>query len=158
MIRVLFISLNNKYRAPSAKAIFSKIVKDQNLENRFFVESASILQDNSNNTLDETLISLITNKGYNVSDYKNHNMRLEKLSEFDYILTFDNEDYKVLLKLTSPTIHSKIDKLTTLSHDHHYKEIKSPKDDKESISSMFNILEYHLQDLFSHIKFERKLH
>ncbi len=158
MIRVLFISLNNKYRAPSARAIFSKIVGDQKLENRFFIDSSSILQDNTNSPLDEILTSVTNSKGYDLSDYTNHNMRLEKLSAFDYIITFDSDDYKAILKLTNPAIHSKINKLASYSHDHSYKEIKHPKEDKESILFMINVLENNLQDLFYHIKIDRKIH
>ncbi len=157
MIRVIFISLNNRYRAPSAKAIFTKIVNYQNLGQRFFIESSSILQDKTNTNLDETLLYIAREKGIDLSKHNSNTVQFESLSEFDYIITFDNDDHKVILKLTSPTVHSKISKLTDFSPKHNYKEIKTPKEDKKNIAFVLNLLEHTLQDLISHIKIEKSL-
>ncbi|CAB0042402.1 unnamed protein product [Trichogramma brassicae] len=94
--RVLMVCLGNICRSPMAEAVFRRIVKDQNLEDKWEVDSAAIIGYHTGKSPDPRTIGVLKEEG--ITDYK-HKARTVKKSdflEFDYIFGMDKENIKDL--------------------------------------------------------------
>ena len=122
-INLLFVCLGNICRSPAAEGIMKKIIEDEGLENRVFVDSAGTSNWNEGKTPDERMRLHGKKRGYDFCSVA-RTFRSSDFEKFDYILVMDNNNFMNVKKLASTEEDvAKIHRMTDFSidfadHDH----------------------------------------
>ena len=116
-INLLFVCLGNICRSPAAEGIMKKMIADEGLEERIFVDSAATSSWNEGKTPDERMRLHGTKRGYDFCSIA-RTFRSSDFDKFDYILVMDNNNYMNVKKLAkSEEDVSKIYRMTDFSND-----------------------------------------
>ncbi len=116
-INLLFVCLGNICRSPAAEGIMKKIIEDEGLENRVFVDSAGTSNWNEGKTPDERMRSHGKKRGYDFCSVA-RTFRSSDFEKFDYILVMDNNNFMNVKKLASSEEDvAKIHRMTDFSKD-----------------------------------------
>lgn len=116
-INLLFVCLGNICRSPAAEGIMKKIIEDEGLENRVFVDSAGTSNWNEGKTPDERMRLHGKKRGYDFCSVA-RTFRSSDFEKFDYILVMDNNNFMNVKKLASTEEDvAKIHRMTDFSKD-----------------------------------------
>ena len=122
-INLLFVCLGNICRSPAAEGIVKKMIKDEGLDNRYFVESAGTSSWTERKAPDERMRLHGTKRVYDFCSTA-RTFRSSDFEKFDYIIVMDNNNYMNVKKLaiTEDDV-AKIYRMTDFSinfsdHDH----------------------------------------
>lgn len=115
MVKVMFVCHGNICRSPMAKFIFLDILKKNNRENDFIVDSSAT----SSEAIDEDIYyyakrKLIT-ENISVTLHKAKQFTIKDYNDFDYILIMDNLNYKNIMNIIKEDKFKKIYKLASFS-------------------------------------------
>lgn len=121
-INLLFVCLGNICRSPAAEGIVKKMIEDEGLDDKVFVDSAGTSNWNEGNAPDERMRKHGSKRGYNF-DGSARTFRSSDFDKFDYILVMDNNNYNNVKKLARneediTKIHRMTDFSIDLDHDH----------------------------------------
>ena len=122
-INLLFVCLGNICRSPAAEGIVKKMLADEGLDNRVFVDSAGTSNWNEGKSPDERMQLHGSKRGYDFCSIA-RTFRSSDFEKFDYIIVMDNNNYNNVKKLaiTQEDV-DKIHRMTDFSvdfadHDH----------------------------------------
>ena len=116
-INLRFVCLGNICRSPAAEGIMKKIIEDEGLENRVFVDSAGTSNWNEGKTPDERMRLHGKKRGYDFCSVA-RTFRSSDFEKFDYILVMDNNNFMNVKKLASTEEDvAKIHRMTDFSKD-----------------------------------------
>ncbi len=96
--KLLFVCLGNICRSPAAEAVFQQLVKTQNLEAKYIVDSAGTGGWHVGGKPDSRMIMAASKRGVNISSIARQ-FKLEDFNRFDLILTMDNDNYETIMSL-----------------------------------------------------------
>lgn len=122
-INLLFVCLGNICRSPAAEGIMKKMIADEGLEDKVFIDSAATSSWNEGKKPDERMQKHGEKRGY-VFDSTARTFRSSDFSKFDYIIVMDNNNYNNVKRLAkSDEDVAKIHRMTDFSiqysdHDH----------------------------------------
>jgi protein-tyrosine phosphatase len=96
-IKVLFVCMGNICRSPTAEGVFAKLLKEQNLEEHFVIDSAGTHAYHVGEVPD-----LRAQQAALERDIELHHLRARKVvmgdfEDFDFLLAMDDENYAVLM-------------------------------------------------------------
>jgi len=112
MKRILFVCHGNICRSPSAEMIMKKLIKDNELENEFYVESAGVSYEcnDGDPIYPESKQKLIERK-IPFEERKSRQLRLDDYDKFDYFVAMDRGNVEDSKKILNNDPHNKISKL-----------------------------------------------
>lgn len=122
-INVIFVCLGNICRSPAAEGIMKKMVADEGLEDKIFIDSAGTSSWNEGKKPDERMQNHGVKRGY-VFDSTARTFMSTDFDKFDYIIVMDNNNYNNVKRLAKTDedvakIHRMTDFSTKYSdHDH----------------------------------------
>jgi protein-tyrosine phosphatase len=97
-IKILFVCLGNICRSPMAEGVFNKIIKDRNLQHKFFVDSAGTSGYHIGELADPRMRK--TANAYRIAlTHKARKLIQEDLDNFDYIVAMDRSNKENIGKL-----------------------------------------------------------
>jgi len=99
MVRVLFVCLGNICRSPLAQGVFEDVLRRGGLEGEVFVDSAGTGHWHVGSPPDDRALSAATLRGVDISSQRARRIMPEDCEQFDYILTMDQENYRVVAAL-----------------------------------------------------------
>ena len=99
MVRVLFVCMGNICRSPLAQGILENLVRREGLEDEIFVDSAGTGRWHAGQPPDERALSAASLRGLDISSQRARQVRPEDCENFDYILTMDEENYRMVAAL-----------------------------------------------------------
>lgn len=88
---VLFVCLGNICRSPSAEAVMKKLVADENLTDKIYIDSAGIINYHEGENADSRMRAHAIRRGYNL-DSISRPVRTEDFYKFDLIIGMDNRN------------------------------------------------------------------
>lgn len=91
MIKVLFVCLGNICRSPMAEAIFRKMIKDSNLENYIYCDSAATSSYELGNPVYYKTKEILESYGISAEGMYSRQLQLKDL-DFDYIVAMDKNN------------------------------------------------------------------
>ena len=97
MKKILFVCLGNICRSPAAEGVFLNLIRRNNLEDQFFVDSAGIGGWHVGHQADERMRIAAQKRGIKIESIA-RKITLDDLTIFDLILTMDNQN---LLEMNS---------------------------------------------------------
>lgn len=114
-INLLFVCLGNICRSPAAEGIMKKMIEDEGLNDRVFVDSAGTSNWNDGKTPDERMRKHGLKRGYDFCTIA-RTFKSSDFDKFDYIIVMDNNNYMNVKKLSrSEEDVSKIHRMTDFS-------------------------------------------
>ncbi|HTN68580.1 MAG TPA: low molecular weight protein-tyrosine-phosphatase [Dysgonamonadaceae bacterium] len=121
-INIVFVCLGNICRSPAAEGIMKKMIEDEGLENKVFVDSAGTSNWNEGNAPDDRMRKHGLKRGYDFTG-EARVFKSSDFDKFDYILVMDNNNYNNVKKLAKSEeevakIHRMTDFAKDLSNDH----------------------------------------
>ena len=100
-VRILFVCMGNICRSPSAEGVFTHFVIEENLQERFHIDSAGTHGYHVGNPPDARSAATAKERGYDLSSLRSRKVTYEDLEEFDYILAMDRDNYHGLVMMAS---------------------------------------------------------
>lgn len=98
MTKILFVCLGNICRSAAAEAVLKKYVKENRLENRFYIDSAGTASYHEGEAADPRMVSIAARRGYEVDSISRPISKAD-LENFDLILTMDQSNYRNVIQL-----------------------------------------------------------
>jgi low molecular weight protein-tyrosine phosphatase len=99
MVRVLFVCMGNICRSPLAQGVFESVLERAGLQDEVYVDSAGTGNWHVGSPPDERASSAASVRGLNIDSQRARQISPEDCQGFDYILTMDNENYRVVSAL-----------------------------------------------------------
>jgi protein-tyrosine phosphatase len=107
-IKVLFVCMGNICRSPTAEGVFTKLVKDKNLEAHFKIDSAGTHAYHVGNAPDPRSQSAARDRGIDLSGLRARQVQYGDFDDFDFLLAMDDENYSILVNSCPDQHKSKI--------------------------------------------------
>jgi protein-tyrosine phosphatase len=101
MVRVLFVCLGNICRSPLAQGVFEVVLRREGLENEVFVDSAGTGSWHVGSPPDDRAQSSALARGLDLSAQRARRISPDDCEEFDYVLTMDEQNYRMVSSLCS---------------------------------------------------------
>ena len=99
MVRVLFVCLGNICRSPLAQGVFEDVLRREGLENKISVDSAGTGNWHVGSPPDERAMKSARSRGLEISTQRARQISRDDCENFDYILTMDEENYRIVASL-----------------------------------------------------------
>ncbi len=126
--KILFVCLGNICRSPAAEGIFRKKIKDRDLENLFFVDSAGTGDWHVGNLADSRMRETASSRGIELTS-RSRQISENDLYEFDHILVMDKDNLhavKSLIKDQFNPVNSKVELVLSYCKSSHLDEVPDP--------------------------------
>jgi protein-tyrosine phosphatase len=143
MKKVLFICLGNICRSPAAEGIMKSLLHKQNLSDKFSVDSAGMIDYHTGESPDPRMLKHASERGYKLTHKARQFNAAKDFTEFDYLVTMDDEIYKDVVKLDKAHLYgAKIYKMAKFCSHYNVKEVPDPFDGgPEAFETVLDILE-----------------
>lgn len=100
--------MGNICRSPTAEGVFTKLVKDHNLEAHFAIDSAGTHAYHVGNEPDLRSQSAARERGIELSNLRARQVINGDFEDFDFLLAMDDENYSILVKACPAQYKTKI--------------------------------------------------
>ncbi len=97
-IKVLFVCMGNICRSPTAEGVFTKIIREQSLEDRFLVDSAGTHAYHVGEAPDLRAQRAARDRDVELQHIRARKVVIGDFTDFDYILAMDGDNYETLLQ------------------------------------------------------------
>ena len=115
--RILFVCLGNICRSPAAEGVFLDLIKKENLEDRFFVDSAGTGDWHVGELPDKRMRSAALKRGVELTS-RARQISKEDFGNFEYILVMDDSNYTNVVALAkSNEEKEKVKKFTEFNQE-----------------------------------------
>ncbi len=98
IIKVLFVCMGNICRSPTAEGVFTKLVTDKNLTDRFKIDSAGTHAYHVGNPPDYRAQQAARRRGIELQGLRARKVHSSDFEYFDYILVMDNDNYAIVMQ------------------------------------------------------------
>ena len=126
--KILFVCLGNICRSPAAEGVFKQKIKDRNLENLFFVDSAGTGGWHIGNLADPRMRETALSRGIELTS-RSRQIENNDIYEFDHIIVMDKDNLhavKSLIKDKPYPLNSKIKLILSYSKESQLDEVPDP--------------------------------
>lgn len=120
MIKVLFVCLGNICRSPMAEFVFKDMVKKQDLENEFYIESAATSSEEIGNGMHHGTITKLNEMQIPYGNKRARKLLQKDYEKFDYILGMEDANIRNIYRIVGSDPKNKIHRLLDFS--------KTPRD------------------------------
>lgn len=102
MIKVLFVCMGNICRSPMAEAVFQEMVNQAGLQDHFLIDSAGTGDWHAGEAAHEGTLEVLRKRGVRYNG-RSRQIRRQDMDEFDYILTMDSTNLRVVQGMFGPS-------------------------------------------------------
>lgn len=96
-VKVLFVCMGNICRSPTAEGVFTKLIKERNLEPHFAIDSAGTHAHHVGEAPDLRAQRAALDRGIMLSHLRARRVVMGDFDDFDYILAMDDENHGILM-------------------------------------------------------------
>ena len=151
-VNVLFVCLGNICRSPAAEGIMKKMVADNQLEDKIYVDSAGTSGWHQGELPDHRMRTHGERRGYDFSS-RSRKFSSSDFDSFDYIVVMDDDNYHNVKKLAKTEGHAaKIHRMTDFSNAYSHSHIPDPYyGDASGFELVMDLLEDACENLMNKI-------
>jgi protein-tyrosine phosphatase len=152
--KILFVCMGNICRSPSAEAVFTGTVKDNDLSNKFEIDSAGTTGFHVGQPADKRMQTHAIKRGFNLTSISRLFNAETDFDYFDMIIGMDDENITSLKHMArNESDFNKIHKMTDFSKEWQYNEVPDPYyGGDEGFELVLDLLEDACEGLLSKIK------
>ena len=99
MIRILFVCHGNICRSPMAEFIMKKLVKENGIEDRFFIASAATSTEELGNPVYPPARRKLAEHGINCNNKTAVQMKKSDYEKYDHIIAMDNMNIRNIMRM-----------------------------------------------------------
>ncbi|MCK5153022.1 MAG: low molecular weight phosphotyrosine protein phosphatase [Spirochaetales bacterium] len=126
MINILFVCLGNICRSPSGEGVFKTLVKRENLETEFFIDSAGTSAFHVGEQADRRMQKHAAKRNIYLTS-RSRKFAIDDFAKFDYIMAMDNDNYMDILSMDKQDIFkNKVFMMTDFSPLYQGREVPDP--------------------------------
>jgi len=107
-IKVLFVCMGNICRSPTAEGVFAKLIKEQNLEEYFFIDSAGTHAYHIGEPPDLRAQHTALERDVKLNHLRARKVIMADFEDFDFLLAMDADNYAVLMEASPEEYKDKI--------------------------------------------------
>ena len=111
MIKVLFICHGNICRSTMAESVFTHLVKQQGLEDRFEIDSAATSREEIGSSPHYGTVNKLKSVGIPVVPHRARQMSMSDYEHFDYLIGMDSANVRNMTRIAGGDPQRKIYKL-----------------------------------------------
>jgi len=151
--KLVFVCLGNICRSPTAEGIFIHKVKNHNLENFFYIDSAGTAAYHVGESANSKSQTTANKRGIHLPS-KARKFEYVDLEEFDLILAMDSENYRNILDLDSKDKYGhKVKMMREYDPQPDMKDVPDPYyGGMDGFENVFNVLERSSEQLLVELK------
>jgi protein-tyrosine phosphatase len=95
-IKVLFVCMGNICRSPTAEGVFAKLLKEQDLERHFAIDSAGTHAYHIGEAPDLRSQKAASERGVDLGHLRARKVIMGDFEDFDFVLAMDDENFETL--------------------------------------------------------------
>lgn len=99
MVKILFVCLGNICRSPMAEGVFTHLVKEAGLSDRFVIDSCGTSGHHAGEAPDPRMVRTAAKRGINISALRARQFSVKDFEAFDLILAMDRSNLRNLEQL-----------------------------------------------------------
>jgi protein-tyrosine phosphatase len=107
-VRVLFVCMGNICRSPTAEGVFRRMVEEAGFKQAVFIDSAGTHDGQAGSAPDRRAQLAAAARGYDLSQQRAREVRVEDFEFFDFVLAMDGSNYQQLIAKCPPALRGKI--------------------------------------------------
>lgn len=104
MTKIVFVCLGNICRSPTAEGVFLNLLKQENLEGQFFIDSAGTSGWHIGEAADPRSRNTAKRFGFDLLS-RSRKLTADDLEHFDYIIAMDKSNYHNIISLSTTEKH-----------------------------------------------------
>jgi len=97
-IRILFVCMGNICRSPSAEGVFNKLINDEQIQDRFSIDSAGTHAYHIAEAPDLRAQKAAKDRGIDLSKLRARQVIVGDFDDFDYLLAMDMDNYTIMME------------------------------------------------------------
>lgn len=119
MHKVLFVCHGNICRSPMAEFLMKELVRENGLQNEFYIESAATSREEIGNGVYPPVKKILTSRDIDCSQKRARQMTREDYEKFDYIVCMDGYNLRNMDRIAPDTEnkYSRLLDFTDFPHD-----------------------------------------
>ncbi len=108
MVKVLFVCMGDICRSPTAQGVFSKVLREQGVEDQILVDSAGTHDYHIGESPDTRATEAAARRDIDLSVQRARQVEVSDFTRFDYILAMDRDNLDILLARCPDDLHGRI--------------------------------------------------
>jgi len=124
MKKILFVCYGNICRSPMAEMIMKKLIKDKNLEDYFYIESAATSREEIGSDIYFLAKKKLLEKGIPIEKRSARQIRIDDYDNFDYIIGMEMSNIRAIKDIIGLDHNNKI--LRLLDYTDNPRDISDP--------------------------------
>lgn len=125
-IKVLFVCMGNICRSPTAEGVFAKLLKEQNLEEYFVIDSAGTHAYHVGEPPDLRAQHAALERDIELTHLRARKVIMGDFEDFDFLLAMDDENYAALMDACPEEYKDKISYLLDYAPQLDAREVPDP--------------------------------
>ncbi len=117
MIRVLFVCLGNICRSPMAEMMFKDLVKKQNLQKDFLIDSCATSYEEDGNPMHRGAVEALKRHGIYIDSHRARRLQKADYDKYDYIICMDESNIYNIMRIISDDSKDKVHRLLDYSNN-----------------------------------------
>ena len=120
MTKILFICYGNICRSVMAEFVMKDLIKKQNIEKDFYIESAAVSTEEIGNHIYPLAKDCLYRHGIHnkeINEKRARQLTKKDYQEFDYLIIAEESNRRMALKLVGEDVDNKINKLLDFAED-----------------------------------------
>lgn len=117
MIKILFVCLGNICRSPMAEFVFKDLVKKQNIEKNFFIQSAATSKEEAGNPVHPGTKNKLAQFNISTENKTSTPLNEEDYNNYDYIIAMETRNITNIYKIIKNDPDKKVSRLLDFSNN-----------------------------------------
>ena len=126
MVKVLFVCMGNICRSPTAQGVFSKVLREQGLEDRVSVDSAGTHAYHIGKAPDDRALEAAARRDIDLSVQRARQVEIGDFTRHDYILAMDRDNLDILRALCPSDLGGRIGLFMDFAPEWKEREVPDP--------------------------------
>ncbi len=156
-ISVLFICMGNICRSPTAQGVFSKVLREQGMEDQISVDSAGTHDYHIGESPDTRATEAAARRDIDLSVQRARQVEVSDFTRFDYVLAMDRDNLDILLARCPGDLHGRIGLFMDFAPEWTEREVPDPYwGGQRGFERVLDMVEAASRGLLGHIQAHHK--